>query len=160
MKLNKKGFTIVELVIVIAVIAILAAVLIPTFNSVITKANESAALQEAKAAETIVLLSENGDVNNAKYYYVVYESNEYKTPKYVFVYDAATNAFFKNDSEAFITNDKLSSTLANATATHAFLSHTNNADLGTKILVFKVNKEGKLVNNKGEVVTPQAPAAN
>ena len=41
-KLNKKGFTIVELVIVIAVIAILAAVLIPTFSGVIAKANLSA----------------------------------------------------------------------------------------------------------------------
>ncbi len=38
---NKKGFTIVELVIVIAVIAILAAVLIPTFSSLIKKANIS-----------------------------------------------------------------------------------------------------------------------
>ncbi len=45
---NKKGFTIVELVIVIAVIAILAAVLIPTFGSVIEKANESKALQEGR----------------------------------------------------------------------------------------------------------------
>ena len=41
-KNNRKGFTIVELVIVIAVIAILAAVLIPTFASVIKKANLSA----------------------------------------------------------------------------------------------------------------------
>ena len=47
-KANKKGFTIVELVIVIAVIAILAAVLIPTFTSVVEKANESKAMQEAK----------------------------------------------------------------------------------------------------------------
>ena len=47
-KSNKKGFTIVELVIVIAVIAILAAVLIPTFSNVISKANESAALQAAR----------------------------------------------------------------------------------------------------------------
>ena len=39
---NKKGFTIVELVIVIAVIAILAAVLIPTFVSLTQKANRSA----------------------------------------------------------------------------------------------------------------------
>ena len=44
---NKKGFTIVELVIVIAVISILAAVLIPTFSGVIAKANQSACLQEA-----------------------------------------------------------------------------------------------------------------
>ena len=41
MKRSKKGFTIVELVIVIAVIAILAAVLIPTFSSLINKAKES-----------------------------------------------------------------------------------------------------------------------
>ena len=44
---NRKGFTIVELVIVIAVIAILAAVLIPTFSGIVDKANESSAFQEA-----------------------------------------------------------------------------------------------------------------
>ena len=54
-KSNKKGFTIVELVIVIAVIGILASVLIPTFASVIDKANASAALQELKSAYTIAL---------------------------------------------------------------------------------------------------------
>lgn len=47
MKMNKKGFTIVELVIVIAVIAILAAVLIPTFSGVINSAKESANKQDA-----------------------------------------------------------------------------------------------------------------
>ena len=47
-KNNRKGFTIVELVIVIAVIAILATVLVPTFGNVIEKANKSAALQEAR----------------------------------------------------------------------------------------------------------------
>ena len=49
---NNKGFTIVELVIVIAVIAILAAVLIPTFSGVIQKANDSAALQTARSTLT------------------------------------------------------------------------------------------------------------
>ena len=47
-KLNKKGFQIVELV--IAVIAILAAVLIPTFSGVVDKANESADRQAARNA--------------------------------------------------------------------------------------------------------------
>ena len=46
----KKGFTIVELVIVIAVIAILAGVLIPTFSSITKNAKESAALQQARNA--------------------------------------------------------------------------------------------------------------
>ena len=45
---NKKGFTIVELVIVIAVIAILAAVLIPNLSRLVKKANESKAMQEAR----------------------------------------------------------------------------------------------------------------
>ena len=58
---NKKGFTIVELVIVIAVIGILAAVLIPTFSSVVEKANESAAMQEAKNAMTEDLAMANAD---------------------------------------------------------------------------------------------------
>lgn len=44
---TKKGFTLVELVIVIAVIAILAGVLIPTFSNVVAKAQASARLQEA-----------------------------------------------------------------------------------------------------------------
>lgn len=48
MKNSKKGFTIVELVIVIAVIAILAAVLIPTFSSLIQKANLSADKQAVR----------------------------------------------------------------------------------------------------------------
>lgn len=51
-KNNRKGFTIVELVIVIAVIAILATVLVPTFGNVIQNAKDSAALQEAKNAYT------------------------------------------------------------------------------------------------------------
>lgn len=45
---RKKGFTMVELVIVIAVIAILAAVLIPTFVNLTKKANEAAALADAR----------------------------------------------------------------------------------------------------------------
>ena len=49
---NKKGFTIVELVIVIAVIAILAAVLIPTFAGIVKKANLSADMQAVRQMNT------------------------------------------------------------------------------------------------------------
>lgn len=48
----KKGFTLVELVIVIAVIAILSAVLIPTFGNVIQNAKDSAAFSTASNALT------------------------------------------------------------------------------------------------------------
>ena len=49
---NKKGFTIIELVIVIAVIAILAAVLIPTISGIIKKANLSADQQAIRNMNT------------------------------------------------------------------------------------------------------------
>lgn len=50
----KKAFTITELVIVIAVVAILAAVLIPTFSNIIKKADESADTQLVKNLNTIL----------------------------------------------------------------------------------------------------------
>ena len=58
MKNNRKGFTIVELVIVIAVIAILAAVLIPTFASLNKKAKVAADTQLAKHLNTALATDE------------------------------------------------------------------------------------------------------
>ena len=55
---TKKGFTIVELVIVIAIIAILAAVLIPTFASLIQKANTSADIQACREMNTFLATNE------------------------------------------------------------------------------------------------------
>lgn len=49
---QRRGFTLIELVIVIAVIAVLAAVLIPAFSGIIQKAKYNAALQEARGALT------------------------------------------------------------------------------------------------------------
>ncbi len=57
-KTNKKGFTIVELVIVIAVIAILAAVLIPTYSSLVKKANRSADIQAVREMNTALAMNE------------------------------------------------------------------------------------------------------
>ena len=48
-KSNKKGFTLVELIVVIAIMAILAAVLVPTVTSKIGQANESSANSTASA---------------------------------------------------------------------------------------------------------------
>lgn len=65
-RLNKKGFSIVELVIVIAVIAILAAVMVPTFGGVIEKASASAAQQEATAAYKAALAEALADDGTAQ----------------------------------------------------------------------------------------------
>ena len=63
---NKKGFTIVELVIVIAVIAILAAVMIPTFGGIIKKANLSSVQQAATSAykEAYALAISDGEIKD------------------------------------------------------------------------------------------------
>ena len=55
---KKRGFTIIELVIVIAVIAILAAVLIPTFSDLIKKAKISSDTQIVRNMNTALAMSE------------------------------------------------------------------------------------------------------
>lgn len=50
MKRSNKGFTLVELIIVIAVIGVLAAILIPVFSNVIKKANLKSAFADARNA--------------------------------------------------------------------------------------------------------------
>ncbi len=94
LKKMKKAFTITELVIVIAVIAILAAVLIPTFTTVVNKANESAAMQEARSEfenfnvealtsesdiRDFVIKCQKGDSADA-YYFVVTDGQFNPTP--------------------------------------------------------------------------------
>jgi len=86
---NGKGFTIVELVIVIAVIGILAAVLIPTFNSIIDKANESKATQEVtNAMKELITLDPELDLDNVLIIYLdkdLLNLNEEVDPEYSFI---------------------------------------------------------------------------
>ena len=49
-----KGFTLVELVIVIAIVGILAAVLVPTIYNYVKKARIKAAIADAKTIETSI----------------------------------------------------------------------------------------------------------
>ncbi len=75
---NKKGFTIVELVIVIAVIGILAAVLIPTFSGVIDKANESSRVQQTENALKSLIVNLNGELKADATYYFCIDQKVYK----------------------------------------------------------------------------------
>ena len=98
MKMNKKGFTIVELVIVIAVIAILAGVMIPTFGGVIDNANKTTALQEAnniykQMAADINNINKGSEFSDAEFYIVM-------DGKYVFeVEDGAVKAATTKDND-------------------------------------------------------------
>lgn len=63
-KLNKKGFSIVEMLIVIAVIGILAAVLIPTFPAIVESAQKSARLQNAQNTLKMALAAQSDAMLN------------------------------------------------------------------------------------------------
>ena len=51
-KLNNKGFTLMELIIVIAIIAVLMLILVPTMGGFVDSARDEANLANAKAAYT------------------------------------------------------------------------------------------------------------
>lgn len=64
---NKKGFTIVELVIVIGVIGILSAILIPTFVSLTSKANDAALKSNlANAYSMYAADAADGEIDSSK----------------------------------------------------------------------------------------------
>ena len=77
---NKKGFTIVELVIVIAVIAILAAVLIPNISRLVRKANESSDISLAKNMNTLLSMDEieNGKASDMYDVLIALENGGFK----------------------------------------------------------------------------------
>lgn len=91
---NQKAFTIVELVIVIAVIAILAAVLIPTFTTIIDNAQDSKAMQEAKNAYTEYLITSNGSVPDVMVY-------KHSNGKVVALKNGAPVNVYKTEAEFF-----------------------------------------------------------
>ena len=98
--LRKKGFTIVELVIVIAVIAILAAILIPTFSGIIKKANIANDTAMAKNMNTALVMADSeGNVpeDMGDVLFILYEAGyalenlNPTTNGYYFVWDSSTN---------------------------------------------------------------------
>ena len=105
---NKKGFTIVELVVVVAVIAILAAVLIPTVSGIIKKANIASDTAVAKNMNAALAeyTAENGEpesfteVLNAieKYGFVISSLNA-KANGNLYAWDKENNQIVYLDSE-------------------------------------------------------------
>lgn len=68
-KLNKKGFTLAELLVVVAILAILVAVSIPIFTSQISKARESTDLANIRAAKAVAASKYLGEEKSGTFYY-------------------------------------------------------------------------------------------
>lgn len=64
MKISRKGFTLAELLIVVAIIAVLVAVVIPVFGSQLEKSREAADLANVRAAYAKVLTEANMGIYN------------------------------------------------------------------------------------------------
>ncbi|MBQ2865090.1 MAG: type II secretion system protein [Clostridia bacterium] len=105
---SKKGFTIVELVIVIAVIAILAAVLIPTFSNLVKKANianDTALAKNINTALTAYKATNAGDMEFEDVIaaardagYIISNLNP-TTAGHYFVWEKSTNQILLVDGE-------------------------------------------------------------
>ncbi len=88
---NKKGFTIVELVIVVAVIAILAAVLIPTFSSIIKKANESNDISAVRQMNVFLASAKiTGDIKSPLDVFDIFEESGFDVEDYKPLYNGRT----------------------------------------------------------------------
>lgn len=123
---NRKGFTLVELIVVLVIIAILAAITVPTMSTYIDKANEKKIVTDARslylAAQTILTEAyavAPEDFGNSG---VLYSASALKTQeadaslssfllgKYneVRVFDTSENKFFENPTDTTYYNSSYS----------------------------------------------------
>ena len=172
--LNKKknAFTITELVIVIAVIAILAAVLIPTFSNVVESANQSAAMQQSKNALTSYLVDNPSEQATG----MVFVSNDYafadlnSTLQYIGKIGKTTKIFAittgtpKPLPEGFQGVTLPSTVSANVTFTIGTETATATIDTNKPVYVYNVEVNGKtyagfFALDKTETSTYQAEGA-
>ena len=119
---TKKGFTIIELVIVIAVIGILAAVLIPTFSGVIEKANESAAMQAARNEYEVYLSEHAAELTGKENFVIVYKTYAFEVKEGQF--NATPVAKKAGDTIPNHSNDDLTHVVKSAKATTAATAPT------------------------------------
>ena len=86
-KNSKKGFTLVELVIVIAILAILAAIAIPVVSSIINTASKNGALSNAQTIEAAIkkcqadIATRNDEVYDGSTTYLKTDGTTGKLPK-------------------------------------------------------------------------------
>ena len=146
---NKKGFTIVELVIVIAVIGILAGVLIPTFSGIQQSAKESAAFQECKNVLSSVLALNEGAIP-AKTLFSVNSDKDASTIEYNFIYE---NQKLGNNTKD-VTSNRAALNLSSETGKQEYKIYVS----ATAVAAFL--QDGVLLPNDDTSTTPSTKYAS
>ena len=108
-KNNKKGFTIVELVIVIAVIGILTAILVPVFINLTNKANEASDQSLVKNLNTAMSMEEGEGKKNNTYHDAIEYLDDYgyklanlaTKAENDLLWNSKSNRFLLNEASAF-----------------------------------------------------------
>ena len=122
-KNTRKGFTTVELVIVIAVIAILATALIPTFGGLINSANDTKYMQEARQAYNDYMLKDAAAASSGTYYIETTGGTYYKVTEGKFDTDKAKTA-----DDADFATCKTTICVVNKDGTYTWKVNGNHAD--------------------------------
>ncbi|MEG3007608.1 MAG: prepilin-type N-terminal cleavage/methylation domain-containing protein [Oscillospiraceae bacterium] len=122
---NKKGFTLVELMVVVAIIGILTAIAIPVYNSVTSKADQRTCDANVRILKAAV---ENYHVDNGKYPEKPEDLDTYIEGKYASVKCPSTKAAYtytKPDDGK--TDFKIVCTAGNNKKAHTFRELDNSA---------------------------------
>ena len=128
---NNKGFSLVELIVVIAIMAILAAVAIPTFAGFITKANNAADVAFFSDVEYAVELANAGNPDADSTGVIKVTLDGEKKAATVFVGDVEIPKTLPNNASEFVKD------------VHATIDWNYAFKTGTANGTFKVNAEGK-----------------
>lgn len=118
-KLNKKGFTLAELLIVVAIIAVLVVVSVPIFSSKLEKAREAADVANMRAAKAaaVAMYLEKGETKD--YYY------------------DAENGVLKEDKDGIDVYGQGTGTDGGV----VYAGYTNNTPYNGKIIIVKITAE-------------------